>query len=101
MKLRVEVSDKLLADMLSDAGAAIRYWADDIQRLETLKLRVHEQDGREEYQTVDKDRLALALGLMAQKCPKRFGRLLGGGDYDSNDVDLLIQYACFGEAKYG
>jgi hypothetical protein len=100
MMINIEVSDKLILDAIG--GATIGYWADvhsgEFSRLKCT-ITVVESETRKTF-VCQRDKLILAVDIMAQKAPKHFAYLMTG-NADADTGDLLIQYACFGEARYG
>ena len=120
---RIEISDELIEDILCTAfEGGITYWANNVSchdnddmkkvggwkheyltgsKLKDAKLIIHSIDGGEVAMT--KKSIIDALQKMdtpEYECRQALDRLLNGG-YDADDVDIVVQTACFGEVVYG
>ena len=120
---KIEISDELIEDILCTAfEGGITYWANNVSchdnddmkkvggwkhkyltgsKLKEAKLIIHSIDGGEVAMT--KKSIIDALQKMdtpEYDCRKALDRLLDGG-YDADDVDIVVQTACFGEVVYG
>lgn len=101
MKLTVEVKDDTIANLLTDAGRHIAYWASEADRKDTFVLYVQErEEGSGDPREWHRVGVRRALETMATRQPKRFAGLLSG-DYDGDTCDLFVQYGCFGKAVSG
>ena len=120
---RIEISDELIEDILCTAfEGGITYWANNVscEDREDMKkvggykheyltktkkkiaaLYVHAEDGN--VRRLTKKSIIDALQKMdtpEYKYTKALNRLLNG-DWDSDDADIVVQTACFGEVVYG
>ena len=120
---RLEISDELIEDILCSAfEGGITYWAINVScedREDMLKVKgwkheyltktnkkdavifIHTIDG--EKMPITKKSIIEALQKMdtpEYKYTKALKRILYG-DWDSDDADIVVQTACFGEVIYG
>ena len=111
MKIEIEISDKHIRQLISGAGS--RYWADDFEWATSSHGRpwalaftiVEYEDGPPKTHTVTPAMLAEGLSKMS-KVPRNkggwhFENCMEGGSDDAWTGDALIQFAIFGELKYG
>lgn len=107
----ISVTGQQIDDILTDAlEGGITYWCDGaevkgmdfcgadyasdvISRGGALWLRYNDGDDKRVMLTLDK--FLKGLALMIQEQGFNFE------DYDANDVDMVVQYAVFGEVVYG
>jgi hypothetical protein len=99
MKINIEVADKLIASQLT--CAAIGYWAKSVSRDQKVPLYMEliEAETNRHF-TIDEEALTEAIALMAEKAPTLLGQIMADNG-DSISGDVLVQYATFGEHKYG
>lgn len=110
----MEITFKLTADeadtLIRAAPAACRYWAGDVGRSgSTLIVYGDEQEGSPTTQRISKASLArgLAFALLNSVCvAEQFAQWKGSvrerlEALDQAAVDIVIQYAAFGEQRYG
>jgi hypothetical protein len=103
MKITITIPDAAIRSAI--LGANRHYWATSLAvRTDGSYSLAEHMDTRDEGAWVRHHfgvaRLRIALGLLCKSNLAAFGRLLTGFT-TSDDGDLLIQYACFGELKYG
>lgn len=104
MKIEIEISDKRIRQLISGAGS--RYWADDFEWVDMMNFTIVEyEDGPPKTHTVTAEMLADGLSKMS-KVPRNkggwhFENCMEGGSNDMYTGDALIQFAIFGELKYG
>ena len=121
---RIEISDELIEYILCSAfEGGITYWAENISCKDNKDMKkvggykseyltktkkkdaviyVHESETGEKY-PITKKSIIDALQKMdtpEYKYTKALNRLLNG-DWDSDDADIVVQTACFGEVVYG
>ena len=121
---RIEISDELIEDILCSAfEGGITYWANNIScedkkdmekvggykseyltktKKKDAVIYIHESETGEKY-PITKKSIIDALQKMdtpEYKYTKALNRLLNG-DWDSDDADIVVQTACFGEVVYG
>ena len=99
MKVQIEIDDNLIhSQILSAIDAGIYYWASEFKSKKNKKGlivggTVTEGDTGKELKLDIKKALQLAV----ERCP----RILDINRMDAETGDLFVQYAVFGEAKYG
>ena len=121
---RIEISDELIEYILCSAfEGGITYWAENISCKDNKDMKkvggykseyltktkkkdaviyVHESETGEKY-PITKKSIIDALQKMdtpEYNYTKALNRLLNG-DWDSDDADIVVQTACFGEVVYG
>ena len=121
---RIEISDELIEYILCSAfEGGITYWAENISCKDNKDMKkvggykseyltktkkkdavmyIHESETGEKY-PITKKSIIDALQKMdtpEYKYTKALNRLLNG-DWDSDDADIVVQTACFGEVVYG
>ena len=121
---RIEISDELIEHVLCSAfEGGIVYWANNIScednkdmeevggwkheyltktKKKDAVMYIHESETGEKY-PITKKSIIDALQKMdtpEYKYTKALNRLLNG-DWDSDDADIVVQTACFGEVVYG
>ena len=121
---RIEISDELIEYILCSAfEGGITYWAENISCKDNEDMKkvggwkhkyltktkkkdavmyIHESETGEKY-PITKKSIIDALQKMdtpEYKYTKALNRLLNG-DWDSDDADIVVQTACFGEVVYG
>ena len=121
---RLEISDELIESILCSAfEGGITYWANNIScsankdmkkvggwkheyltktKKKDAVMYLHDAETGEKY-PITKKSIIDALQKMdtpEYKYTKALNRLLNG-DWDSDDADIVVQTACFGEVVYG
>lgn len=104
VSVTVQIDHQLLLDLMTTAvEGGINYWAAviDLTRdpdLNVLKFKVTDLEDEKIY-SVDSIDMLHALQALIKACPWR-ARILDG-DYDAEDADCVVQFACFGDLVYG
>ena len=119
----VEISDELIEDILCSAfEGGIVYWAnniscEDIKDMHKVGGYKHEyltktkkKDAVMYLHTIEGGKVKITKSLIIEalqqmddpeyKYTKALSRILNG-QYDSDDADIVVQTACFGEMVYG
>ena len=106
MLIQVEISAKRIRDLIEGAGS--RYWANDFHWWPaggpTLGFRLIEDECGTEHRVTTE---MIVEGLRKMAASKRnegghhFADCMEDGSDDMYTGDALIQYAIFGELKYG
>ena len=119
----IEISDELIEDVLCSAfEGGIVYWADNIscEDIEDMHevggwkheylTRTKKEDAVMYIHTVEGGKVKITKSLILEalqqmgdpkyKYTKALSRILNE-QYDSDDADVVVQTACFGEVVYG
>lgn len=106
VEVTVQIDHQFLLDLMTTAvEGGINYWGAviDLNRdsdLNVLNFEVTDFEGEEAYTySVDSIAMLNALQALIKAYPWRVKML--DGDYDAEDADCVVQFACFGELVYG
>jgi hypothetical protein len=103
VKITITIPDAAIRQAI--LGAHSRYWAKDLTvcadgSYRLIEHMVTHDENQWVHHRFGKAKIAKAIEAMIMKHSTNLGRL-ADGCCDGPDGDLLIQYACFGELKYG
>lgn len=106
MKILIDISDRRIHQLI--CGACV-YWFQGFEWLDvdTLKFRLMDTGDDDTGPVYILDGNSLRTGLMKMAAAKRnegghhFADCMEDGNDDAWTGDALIQFACFGEMKYG
>lgn len=105
MNITIKIADKRIRELISEAGS--RYWARDLEfRGKSLAFAVIEHGAKEERKhTVTAKMIRTGLTKMANAASDEgghhFAAVCDEDKSDMNTGDAIIQFAIFGELKYG
>lgn len=110
IQIEVEVTDQTLDDIIVTAlEGGIGYWCQasvyehtEGQPHRAIVHQLNEDESGYEHRGMTIDRAAIIDGLkrLAPKYSTQLGRLVND-DYDSDDADVVVQMALFGDVIYG
>lgn len=100
MKIRIELNTDWLNDLID--RARIGYWADGFKQRDGLSFMVRDGHDRGRWHRCNPRKIKRAIYLMIKHAHPEVAAVLGNEfAADSNTGDALIQYAIFGECRYG
>lgn len=98
MKLTIEVPDRHINGAL--AAPHSRYWCSQVKIDGGIGWAVDSGDEKPKKIRLTLTRVRIGLLAMQKHNPSQFAALCSG-DYDGVTGDVLLQFMCFGQEKYG
>jgi hypothetical protein len=105
MNITIKIDDKRIRELISEAGS--RYWARDLEfKGKSMAFTITEHgDGDITYHTVTtkmiRDGLTKMANMPHNEGGHHFSNVCDWTQSDSWTGDAIIQFAIFGELKYG